>query len=398
MKWAPTLLVLAAFGVLLWVSTKKPGDAPAGKAGNETNVARQEQSPAVEPAVEVVKPPSAASAAPPPARTPDTIAALVKDPSGHGVAQIEVTLFGPDGSKRSTRRTGADGRVTFDVVPAGACALETFDPDYLYTASSRTTVSARKGETTEVELAVARGTAGVLGAIVDGGGKPVVDQSVTLTAGGAEFSVRSDAKGRFRVSGLVAGEWRVTPERFADQSKTVRLEPATAASVSFTLPQPATLDATLSGSHLHHAEFHGGEKALLRATGTSDAKPLEQTLVVVRKEGEGPFVAAETFGTARFTGLAPGDYKLDFVDARESRSLISAGGPWSQPIPVTLREGDIRPVDAKTEAALHGTGAVVGTGIRVAMFVVIGLLVLVTPILFPAPLVPKRPAGAASKQ
>jgi hypothetical protein len=447
MRWGPTLLVLAVFGVLLYVSWHKPQDAaaraggstaathaapaaaaPQGTApasstqgsslatalhGNEpaapqepakgthpsapapavgAPTAKSNEEPAAEgPAVEPVK---NAAAAPPP-RTPNSIAGVVKDPAGVGVAQILVRLATADGKEVGVTRSDAGGRFAFQDVAPGSYALSTYDPDYLYTARAETKVTAKKDAVNDAEIRVTRGTAGVRGTLVDGAGKPIPDKRVALTAGSSEISVMTDAKGRFQVNGLVAGDWRVIPDGAARAGKSVKVAAGSTAEVGLVLARSATIEMQVVGSMLHPAEFHEGDHALLRKAGSNDAPVSVPLALEEKKEEHDPHAPPETIGIAKFADLAPGDYELDVSDAAGAKSLLHLGAPWSTPTAVTLREGEVRPLVLPTMLASLGRGAEVPTWIRVIMFLGIGALVFATPVLFPPPLVPKRPAAKA---
>jgi hypothetical protein len=404
MKWAPTLLVLAVLGVLLWVTYNKPSTeapatgtsaaAPAGHGATPVAAAASRHEPAEEsPAVEVVKAPAARPAAAPPA--PDSIVARVKDSRGRGVAQVDVTLHGADGKALATKRTDAAGRADFENVSPGDYTLSATDPDFLYTASGATKVAAKKGATNEADLVVERGSASVSGTLVDGGGAPIAEKPVQLSAGGASFSVNSDAKGRFRVSGLAAGDWKIAPRDFPAQSRSLKLEPGAVVTVALVVPLPATLEVSIQGSQLHRAFFKGDEKALLRSkAGGSSTAPIEMKLSREQEPiGEHRHHAGES-AHALFAGLAPGDYEVEVVDGA-GKSMISILPAWTEALPVTLREGEKRLLPAKTAAAQRGAGVEVPTWARIFMFAAIGLLVLATPVVFPPPLVPKRPPAPA---
>ena len=428
MRWGPTLLVLAVFGVLLYVSWHKPADSAANvgaaatahqpaQAANAAHATEPEPAKAAthEPAQSPAKPAAAPHSEPPvnaagegpavetvksapaapPARTPNSIVGTVKDPAGVGVAQIVVRLATADGKEVGVTRSDASGRFSFQDVAAGSYSLSTYDPDYLYTARSETKVAAKKDAVTDAELRVARGTAALQGTLVDGVGKPLVDKRISLTSGNSEVSVMTDPKGKFQVSGLVAGDWRVIPDGTARAGKSVRLAAGASDEVMLVLARAASVDLEVVGSMLHRAEFHGGERALLRKKG-SNGDVIAQPLAIEEKPGHDEHSPPEPFGVAKFAELEPGEYELDVADASGSKSLLQLGAPWTTPTALTLREGEQRELVLPTTLAALGRGAEVPTWIRVIMFVGIGLLVVATPVLFPPPLVPKRPPAKAS--
>jgi hypothetical protein len=406
MKWAPTLVVLGAFALLLWLTSNQPEQLPAsaaagapaaaaGKPAGAGPAAAAPVSAAQEaPPIEVVKPPD--SGAPVPARRQD-VAGVVKDPSGNGVPGILVRLTSPDGKDSRRARTDGQGRFGFEGVPAGTFTLVASDPDFLYTTSTRTSVTAKGDQAAEVSLEVRRGTSGVRGTLTDGSGRPLPDRRVTLGAGGAEISVLTDAKGAFVVNGLAAGEWRVTPDGMARLSKSVRLGEGAQGAFEFSIRRPASVELTVTGSPLHHAELKGGEKALLRRKNAGDAAPREAPLAIETKSGEVGSHEPEVAGVARFVDLEPGEYELEVVDPAGTKSVLQLGDAWSAPISLLLREGDARPIVLPTARAALGRGTEVPGWIKLLMIAGIALLVLATPLLFPPPLVPRRPAKAAAQ-
>jgi len=377
MKLAPTVLVLAAFGVLLWVSSSNPANGGMG-AGHG----------AQEAATEIVKPLASPADLPAPARDPNRLIVTVRDPAGHGQPQIQVVLQNASGKAVAKKATDAAGRAVFDAVAAGSLTVVASDPDWLYTSRGSVKVDAKKDATTDVDLRVERGGGGLRGWVVDGAGKPVAERRVLLGAGGTDFSVQTDAKGRFLVNGLVAGDWTVTPDGFPDQKRTVRLADGATEELKLVLARTASVDVELSGSHLHPAHFHGGEVALVRPAGNTQVAPLSRKMTLHEEGGRGHHQVAR----ADFGGVQPGVYEVEILDAK-GESLLQPGKPWSAPIPLTLVEGDVRTLPLKTGASARGGGVEVPTGWVVFMFLAIAAMVFVTPVLFPAPLVAKRPLG-----
>jgi hypothetical protein len=417
MKWGPTLLVLAVLGFLFWIARSRPattndGRAPAPvasqhapeKAHGETPSASSESAhaPAANPASDhsaaapaqaAAKPVVAAAPdLPPPPRAPNSVVGFTRESTGAGASQLVVTLRDANG-KESTTRSGVDGRFVFENVAPGACTIDAFDPDYLYTVHEKTTVTAKSGATTDAVVRVDRGAGVVKGLLLDGDKKPVADHAVTFSvAGGREQSVATDSKGRFLLSGLMAGDWKVVPAGFPAAARNVRVEAGAPADVTFVLQRKASVALLLTGSHLHRAEFTGKERVLLRPK-AEGASALEQPLAVHGGESEDGHEASheEPTGHASFTGLEPGDYELDVVDELGKKSLLGS------PLPLTLRDGEERLLTPLTADAARGTGIEVATWVRVVMFAAIGLMIFVTPVIFPPPVVPQRPAGRAAQ-
>ncbi|MBM4014812.1 MAG: carboxypeptidase regulatory-like domain-containing protein [Planctomycetes bacterium] len=381
MKLAPTVLVLAAFGVLIWVSNQKPSSGDAG-TGDETAHAA-----GATPHVPGKSTPAAAILPPMP-RHPDSVIVTVVDPAGQGQYQLAVTLVAPDGKTLGPKMSDIGGRAAFDAVAAGRYAVRVSDPDFLYTAPADVTVDARPGVANDVKVAVARGTAGITGRLVDGGERPLADHAVELSAGGTRFTVNTDAKGRFVVNGLAASIWTVTPAGFPDQASRVSLADGQIGETALRLAKVASVAVELSGSHLHPAHFVGGEVALLRKSGDGATEPVRREMKLFTDGTHEHGNVAK----AAFDGLAAGNFELDVIDAG-GRSLLATGSAWARPVPVTLAEGDARTLPLKTGASARGAGIVVPGWAILLMCVAIGAMMLVTPVLFPPPIVAKRPLG-----
>ncbi len=386
MKLAPTVLVLAAFGVLIWVSNQKPASGDAGPGdGAAHGTAHGDDGPTATVPGKSIPATPVLPALP---RNPDSVIVTVVDPAGQGQYQLSVTLVAADGKTLGPKLTDVGGRAAFDAVAAGRYSVRVNDPDFLYTAASDVAVDARSGAVNDVKVAVARGTAGITGRVVDGGERPLADLALELSAGGTRFTVNTDAKGRFGVNGLAAGTWTVTPAGFPDQASRVSLADGQVGETALRLAKLASVSIELSGSHLHPAHFVGGEMALVRKTGDNAAEPIRREMKLFT---DGTHEHANV-AKAAIDGLAAGNFELDVVDSH-GMSLLATGAAWTKPVPVTLAEGDARVIPLKTGASARGAGIVVPGWAILLMCVVIGALMLVTPVLFPPPVVAKRPLG-----
>jgi carboxypeptidase family protein len=421
MKWVPTLIVLAALALLL--SLKPPSAveaaAPAARQTEPHAAALAGGAHAPEVAFTAAAPKSdpavvhAATAAPPaprahdpavvaaprvvatPPRNADSVTGYVTAPAGRGLAQMKVALIGPDGKAVATTTSAADGRFTFEHVAPGAYKLTASDPDFLYTTAEPASVTAVQGKAAEANVVLTRGSARISGVVLDANQKPVADQKIDLTAGGATVSVNTDSKGRFMVSGLVDGTWTVVPAGQPRFARTVKTNGSDTPEVSIALVKKSSLTIRVIGTHLHPIALKGGEKAFLRPAGKSDADATKSSPVVnVEKEEEKELARDDRYGKVAFADLDPGTFELDVVDAKGTTSLLSGAAPWAAPMTVTLEAGQERDWPLPIFAATRGLGIEVPTGVIVFMIVALGLLIFATPLLFPPPLAPQRPPMA----
>ena len=429
MRWVPTLIVLAALALLLSlkppsaVEAAAPAAHPADPQAAPRAAGVHAADPAVTPAPKgdpaVARAATGAPAAATPApqkrdpavvpaqrvvaqapRNADSVSGYVTAPAGRGLAQMKVALIGPDGKVAATTTSAADGRFTFEHVAPGSYKLTASDPDFLYTTSESTSVTAVQGKAAEANVVLTRGSARIAGVVLDANQKPVADQKIDLTAGGATVSVNTDSKGRFLVSGLVDGTWTVVPAGQPKFARTVKTNGSDTPEVAIALVKKTSLTIRVIGTHLHPVALKGGEQALLRPAGKGDSAAIKSAPVVrvdrdedKAEEGkEGKELARDDrYGRVTFADLDPGTYELDVVDAKGATSLLSGAAAWAAPMTVTLEAGQERDWPLPIFAATRGLGIEVPTGVIIFMVIAIGLLIFATPLLFPPPLAPQRP-------
>jgi hypothetical protein len=439
MKWVPTLIVLAALALLL--SLKPPAAVQAAAPathGSQPQVAVQgamrpdhaaalaattaprpangpvgaaaPAAPAQQPADREVVP--ALLIVPQAPRNADSVTGYVTSPSGRGQAQMSVALVGPDGKPVATTTSAKDGRYTFEHVAPGTYKLTASDPDFLYTTAEAATVTAVSGKAVEANVVLTRGSARIAGTVVDANQKPIADQKMNLSAGGAALSVNTDVKGRFLVNGLVDGSWTVVPDGMPQFSRTIRTNGLDTPEVTISLIKRASLTIRVIGTHLHPLSLKGGAKGYLRPAGKSDPAAMKTTDVVLvdteeasasggkeghdakEAKGEKKLARDERYGRVTFTDLLPGEWELEIARTGADGkpvSLLTGAAPWELPTPVTLEAGQERDWPLPTFEATRGLGVEVPLGVILFMIVGIGLLIVVTPLIFPRPLAPKRP-------
>ena len=416
MKWAPALIVVAAFCVFAWISAHKPageekpsnaaapaaaGHAAPAPAGNGTqegapahgaapsNAAAASGEPAAKGSPAVVP---AMKLLPPPPRNPDSVFGHVRAPSGRGLAQARVALIGADGKEVAATTTGPDGHYAFDLVKPASYTVVATDPDFLYTVSEPATAVAEKGKAVEADVTMKRGGARISGVVLDFAGKPVADQKIEVTAGGAAVAVNTDSKGRFLVNGLVDGTWTVTPAGRTELAKRVAATGTTTPEVVIALVKRASLEIQVRGTKLHPISIKkDGASAFLRPAGKTDDASTKRQEVELVEEAEGKTLDRDQrYGQVAYADLDPGDYELEIAD-HKGTSILTGLPQWTTPTPITLEAGQSRVWPLTTALSARGLGVEVPFGAKCFMFIAIALLIFVTPILFPAPAAPKRP-------
>ncbi|QLH76564.1 carboxypeptidase regulatory-like domain-containing protein [Halosimplex rubrum] len=141
--------------------------------------------------------------------SPRAVAFAVQDTDERPLPDADVTVVGDDGS--TTRPTDADGRLSFDEIPAGVDSLDVSvsRPGY---AEKSLTVSVGGQRTVPVELEPLTGT---LRATATLDGRPVDGFSVTVTpervdaVGETDRDAETDGSGRAQFDDLAVGEYSV---------------------------------------------------------------------------------------------------------------------------------------------------------------------------------------------
>ena len=226
-----------------------------------------------------------------------------------------------DGASRSL-----DGTFAIQDVPPGTWTV-TVDAEGYETARVGG-VSVREGETApDVEVQVRRGR--VLGGrvIESQTGRPVPGVSVTASsaaatgpAGFGQAVALSDADGRFEITGLALGTYRLLAQHpdYAEASQIVDVE-QTVASVAVRLSAGGTLGGVVVAES---GEPVAGAEVALQTDGGGGP----------RFGGSGPSTASDGTGAFRFDRLAAGRYSV----------TASLGGRSSAPVDVALLSGQSR--------------------------------------------------------
>lgn len=188
-----------------------------------------------------------------------------------------------------------------------------------YSEAMRRGVTLRPGERFELRFELS-GTGGVEGVVRDGGGRPVVGALVRAQPEGlvpqAESAIeaRTDAQGRYQLSGLPAGPALVSvrkePARTGG-SQAVQVEEGLTQQVDFTLDQPGTLEG----------------RVVRQGAGGPPFDSLRVILLPLREDGPGAdfaTVEVDRAGTFR-SELSPGTYfvMLRSADPEHERVMNS---------------------------------------------------------------------------
>ncbi len=154
---------------------------------------------------------------------PASLLVAVDGADGLAAAGVEVTLV--SGARRPSRTTDAEGVVVFGDLPAGAYTLLLDSADLPQLGGDRA-VTLSPGEEREIHVVLAPVDREISGRVLDARGEPVPDAEVTITSIGLEpdalqpdairllaasrdSRTSTDESGRFRLSGLTDGEYRL---------------------------------------------------------------------------------------------------------------------------------------------------------------------------------------------
>lgn len=255
--------------------------------------------------------------------------------------------------------TGDDGTFVLDGMPAGKVKLRVSKVGFLDGTAGPLTVLA--GETLDgVDFVLAKESA-LTGRVVDAAGKPVAEAMVGVDSpaegmmgmaaqfmGGSWKTARTDADGRYRVSGATEGDHKVYVEAagYLKQNAQATLPPEGALNMDFTLPPGHEIGGTV-----------------MRPDGTPVAGATVR-ISAAANEGANPFAAMLGGGTVgratsgedgRFSakGLPEGPYTItakapEFLDAEAANVQPGA-------MDLMLRLGAAATIRGRVVAAADGT-------------------------------------------
>ena len=186
-----------------------------------------------------------------------TLAGTVTDTGGDGVAEVLITVTGPD-DQTFALRTEADGKYTLAGLPPGDYTITVTAPIGTYsvvgTESRSVTIPASGGVFTQRDFEIKEPTPvttyAISGTVLDPDGDPVPDATVSAESADGDVTQDGtvDSDGHFTVPGLPAGEWEVTvtpPATFkAPPSRSVTITDSNRRGIAFTLTPKASASPT----------------------------------------------------------------------------------------------------------------------------------------------------------
>ncbi len=252
-----------------------------------------------------------------------------------------------------------DGRFELEDVPAGKWDVEVTAPGYQRGRASG--ISVDEGASTDgVEVRLTRGAA-ILGRVLEArSGRPVLDASVRADAANSprfprmglepgDNEASSDADGRFEITGLSPGPYRVTASHpsWTETTTSVELKDA-----------PASVEIRL------------GQGGTLTGTVVSATRPVVGASVVLSPAGEGfraPFggdqeAISDDLGRFRFERLTPGRYTATAALRGQSSPPVDVALPTAdavQDLSLVLAEG------ATIRGRVSGLSAAARAGVSV---------------------------------
>ena len=390
MKWLPTLLVLAVFSVLLWVSSLN-ADLRIGAASAQGMVA----APVTDP---VARHPSGsnpvsggAPAAADPARArpvvaqraaaqPGSLSGRVVSPDGAGLI-ADVVLKDSRGIEQGRARSGQDGSFAFRDLAGGRYTVSAHDSGGFYTHVPSKDVQLGAQGTTGVDLEMRRGLGTLTGTVVDSTGAPVEDEFVLIRGAGTEARLRVRSGGTFRMAGLVDDTYAVMVEGFEDSSTSVTLAEGASGEAALAIMRPAELNIFL----------------------TANERKLEEAAAVVVKPMNASLGSAQTHDvvrdsetgniSARFTGLAPGAYQVNVVHTNGFEMLQGTDIPTYELLEGGQHTWTVSLMGATPQANLPLVNSILMVfviGGVIAFVALVGATVVLPGMLF---LSPRRPPG-----
>ena len=302
-----------------------------------------------------------------------SIAGRVVDDSGNGVASAGVYAGLYDCCGGQDARADGDGYYEIRGLAAGTYRVEAFAPQrglvsQFYSSTRRwseaTPVSVSSGTTTpDIDFVLVAG-GGISGIVTrQSDGTPVINADVwanSYDGGGGGSGARTDVSGRYAISGIGAGDYRVqvSPSRTQDPDLSGEFFSST------TSWDDAARVTVVAGTTTRDIDFKlaAGGSISGRVVKASGGQGVDRAFVWAELYNCCGGNGAETDSDGYFTivGLPAGDYRVQ-AHGREGSGLVSqfysSTSQWSQATPVSVVAGTTTP---NVNFSLTGGGSISG--------------------------------------
>ncbi len=398
-KLLPSVLMLIAFALLLWVSSLRPADEGTGSPSSTVAASSGEEKSAsnansrghaqhdVDPhgdldesgVAQPVIPREIVSAPTAPNARPGTVAVEVTGPDLRGTP-AEVLVRNADGSVVARLKTDKFGHAILEHLNHGRYRVEAVDPDCIYTVSRGMDIDLDR-DGASAQIVMSRGDATLTGTVVDGSERPVANATVTFRSGEFSGALLSGAKGTFRMAGLPSGTYQVSVEGASNAPENVVLHSGETTDHWMQVVRSASLRVQLTG----HPRTLAKASTVVVTPADETVGPAK-TLTVPAGEDSEPAI--------EFSNLVATTYHVDVQEADGSSMFGTEGGPaytlseggehsWA----ISLMGTDPHSSGASLTSSILTWTVVIGS---IASFLLLGAMITLPGQLF---LSPKRPAG-----
>lgn len=239
-------------------------------------------------------------------RNDGNLGGTVTDDNGSAVAGAKVVLKSADGKQEiDSTETGADGTYEFAGIRPGEYLVEVAKTSEYGAASE--TAQVDPGVKNNRDIRVNRADGGVEGTVVDENGNAVANATVTIYGDGVEEELSTNAEGKFALTGLRPGNYRVEVAATTEYGATAG---------TFTVEPGSTATLTLEVNR---------NKSTVSGQVSDDAHQVIEGADVTITDVEGTVVATETTdadGNFTVENLAPGTYTAA-IDETETHNADS---------------------------------------------------------------------------
>lgn len=278
-----------------------------------------------------------------------SIVGTVTDGS-NGIGGVAIEAAGESGAASATTLTaGQVGAFTLKGLVGGETYVLTFTADGFSPLTYEVPVPDGNGAVVSTgTIVLGRGASGVSGTVTDADGEPLGEVSVTVTkAGASEATARAvtangGTVGFYSISGLGAGDYTVTFERFGFTSavRELTLEPGASAELPAELAAEATasIEGSVSADVLRVIPCGAGECPLSGATVTASSEAGDRSATTLSSP-------QEQAGRYSLTNLPAGTYTVTFArEGYESQVIeveLGVGQQLSASVQLRGRPGSV---------------------------------------------------------